>query len=79
MATGSVQRGRSSASSQFAIGLLLGLAIVLLTVLATLYELGYFPAQAGEAQGAPAVREEPGPKPTAVWRFRSEWLTPQSK
>jgi hypothetical protein len=67
MAMGSVQSG------QFVIGLVLGLAIVLLTGLATLYELGYFPAQ------AEAVESVPAPKPTAAWRFRSEWLTPQPK
>jgi len=79
MATGSVQSGQSSGSRQFAIGLALGLAIVLLTALATLYELGYFPARAGRDEGARAVGEEAEPKPTAVWRFRSEWLTPQPK
>ena len=79
MAMGRVERGQPSGNSQFVIGLVLGLAFVLLTVLGTLYELGYFPAQAGAVESTPAVLEVPVPKPTAVWRFRSEWLTPQPK
>ncbi len=79
MAMGSVRSGQRSGNGQFLIGLVLGLAFMLLTALGTLYELGYFPAQDGAVESQPAVRDVPEPKPTAAWRFRSEWRTPQPK
>jgi hypothetical protein len=73
MAMGTVQ------NSQFLVGVALGLAFMLLTVLGTLYGLGYLSSQDGVAGSASVVRDAPEARPTAVWRFRSEWLTPQPK
>ena len=74
----SVQSGQPSGHGQFVIGLLIGLVFMLVMTLATLFELGYFSAD-GDVAGLRAAPAVPEPKPTAVWRFRSEWLTPQSK
>jgi hypothetical protein len=76
MAMGGVQSGQPSGSGQFAIGLLIGLALAAMTVLGALYQLGYFPAGDSAIERAPIARDVPEARPTAVWRFRSEWLTP---
>jgi hypothetical protein len=79
MATGSVRNGQPNGSGQFLIGLGLGLALVLLLALVTLFELGRLPVGAPDDVGAPAVQAAPEARPTAVWRFRSEWLTPSPR
>ena len=76
---GSVRSGHRGRNAQFLLGVGLGLAFMLLTSLGVLYGLGYWPAQAGSFEGAQADRDVAEPRPTAVWRFRSEWLTPRPK
>jgi len=78
-AKGSVQSGQPSGSGQFLIGLVFGLVFMVVLALGTLFELGYFPAGEPAVAGARTVQDVPEPKPTAAWRFRSEWLTPQPK
>jgi hypothetical protein len=76
---GNVQSGQPSRSGQFLVGVALGLTFMLLTVLATLYGLGYISARDEGAADDAVARDVPEARPTAVWRYRSEWLTPQPK
>jgi hypothetical protein len=76
---GRVRSGQRSGSVQFLLGAGVGLAFMLLTALGVLYGLGYWPAPDGPVADAQVDRDVPEPRPTAAWRFRSEWLTPRPK
>jgi hypothetical protein len=72
-------------SGNFVLGLVVGVAFMIATVLTTFWSLGYL-------HGGAALPDQPSTsivvtsddlespvKPTPAWRFRSEWTTPQPK
>ena len=68
------------------LGMLVGFLFMLATMLGTLYYMGALPSVGTTAVDAPrgyiqisSDDPDPAAKPTAVWKFRSEWLTPQPK
>ncbi len=83
MATGKADADPTNQTRHFVVGLVIGLVAMVAVAMVTLFELGYWPPERAEEIRAPHVFTaddlEPAPKPTAVWRFRSEWLTPRAK
>lgn len=71
---------RGGSSREFLLGLVVAFVTMIVVVLATLYLLGDREETAPTAAARPRVYTAedltPAPKPTAVWKFRQEWLKP---
>lgn len=80
-----VARDHQAETREFLLGLLVAFGTVVVVVMATLYVLGLFASPHPAVEPLPAARPRvyssqdltPQPKPTAVWRFRPEWLKPE--
>jgi len=73
-----------SDSRQLLLGVLFGFLLMIGTMLATLWGLGALsaPAIASPHEHIVITSDQLDmidARPTAVWRFRDEWLTPRSK
>jgi hypothetical protein len=70
----------TSSTREFLLGVGVAFVTMLVVVLATLYLLGGFQSDTPAAAVGPRVYTAedltPAPKPTAVWKFRQEWLKP---
>ena len=72
---------------QLVLGMLVGFILMVGTMLGAMWAMGAFPpggATAVDVARQPIVissdeLDTADAKPTAVWRFRKEWLTPQPK
>lgn len=77
MAAGRAPANPADEARQFVLGALVGMLLMVAIVLVTLYGLGHLFPAADHIDGAVAPSEEVlVDKPTPVWRFRAEWLTP---